>query len=651
MLTNAITSDFDTPDCEFFSMFESFDDPVFAIDPEGTIIYANNGYASRLSKHPKECLGTNVYEQLSSFFSIPEIAEQKKKIFDEALRTRKHLTFDDERDGKIQRHNLYPLRFFDNDETKLLVIVQDLARQKLRDHDVTAGMAILDAVVDTIPASVIVVDSGMRLVGWNRFSRETINGKSDKEMIGIIPFDRVHPDDLKKVLYEVFYSVLNFGIEETAEFRMRHRSESDYKWATLRARRIIVEEQPFVIAVVTEITELKNAELEREKLQAQLQQSQKMELLGQLAGGIAHDFNNALTAILGNAELVLQQLGSSVQMAENIRDIHLAASHSADLVRKLLAFARKQVTQPEVIVLDNEIETLLPMIRRLIGEHIRIDWYPGRAGIRVCIDPSQIDQIITNLCINSRDAITGNGIITIATTSLTVSKEESRSGHPCTTPGEYVRLTVSDTGCGIDKQTLPHIFEPFFTTKEIGKGTGLGLSMIYGMLQQNSSFIHCSTEPGSGTTFDLYLPRFSGVYNEPVQVTGVTPLNHQNRTVMLVEDEPFIIKILCELLETNGFNVLSATEAEVALQMAKHYAGQIDLLVTDVMLTGMNGVQLAQELQCSNQHLKVLFMSGYAFETIGQHGMFKEGVDFIQKPFGIDEFMNLVHRAILASPS
>ncbi|NTU92827.1 MAG: response regulator [Chlorobiaceae bacterium] len=641
-----MTSECAQPDFEFFSMFESFDIPVFAIEPNGKIVYANNGFASRLSMQPDECLGTNLYEQMSSVLHIPEIAAERKKRFDEALRTKKHLAFEDERDGITLKHSLYPVRLVDGAETRLLVIIQDISDQKRRESDAHKGLAILNAIVDTIPASVIVVDARMRLVGWNRFSRDIINAKPDNEMLGVIPFERVHPEDRVSIINKAFFNVLNFGIEETAEFRMRHRNEEEYKWATLRARRIIVEEQPFVVAVVTETTELKKAEDERKKLQAQLQQSQKMEMLGQLAGGIAHDFNNALTAILGNAELILQRLNSSDRLAENIQDIHLAATHSAELVRKLLAFARKQVTQPEIVILDDEIEALLPMLGRLIGENIRVRWHPDSAGARVCVDPSQIAQIVSNLCINSRDAIAGSGSIDVSTDTIHVSREQSRSGHPCTTPGDYVRLAVADNGSGIDKQTLPHIFEPFFTTKEVGKGTGLGLSMIYGILQQNHGFIECSTEMGKGTAFTLYIPQYQGILcNEDNQLPEPSRKD-RNETVLLVEDEPFIIKIITELLENNGFSVLSATDAETAVELDGEHQGRIDLLISDVMLPGMNGVQLAKKLQERHTGLKVLFMSGYAFETIGHHGTFEEGVDFIQKPFGIDEFMNIVQKAI-----
>jgi nitrogen-specific signal transduction histidine kinase/CheY-like chemotaxis protein len=397
---------------------------------------------------------------------------------------------------------------------------------------------------------------------------------------------------------------------------------------------------------IQDITDRKRHEEEREQLQVQFQQAQKMEIVGQLAGGIAHDFNNALSAILGNAELVLGKVDPSLPFVENIRDIKKSASRSANLTRQLLGFARKQVMTPKVFALNEEVENLLPMLRRLIGNHIHFIWRPENDQTCVNIDPSQLDQILINLCINARDAIADNGIITIETKTLHIKASDCASGHPCQTPGAYIRISVSDTGCGVDAKAFPHIFEPFFTTKEVGKGTGLGLSTVYGILKQNKGFIDCRTDMDEGTTFIIYLPVYEALVEKRDDENVEYSVEPSNETILLVEDEPSILKILTGLLEDKGFKILAAQNADAAIVMADQFQGEIDLLVTDIMLPDINGVWLSEQLQSRRSGLKTLFMSGYTQETIARYKNFEDGINFIQKPFSINSFMSIVSRMI-----
>jgi two-component system, cell cycle sensor histidine kinase and response regulator CckA len=381
-----------------------------------------------------------------------------------------------------------------------------------------------------------------------------------------------------------------------------------------------------------DITEHKMFEETMSRLQAQLHQSQKMEAVGQLAGGVAHDFNNMLGVILGHAELAMERVKPPNPLLINLEEIRKAAQHSAEITRQLLAFARKQTVAPKIIDLNETVEGMLKMLRRLIGEDIHLAWLPATSLWPVKVDPSQIDQILANLCVNARDAITGNGNIVVETGNSTFD-EEYCAAHVGFATGEYVRLTVSDSGCGMDQSTLAHIFEPFFTTKGIGQGTGLGLATVYGAVKQNNGFINAYSEPGTGTKFTIYLPRYIGdAMLEPTEDTA-EPALQGDETILLVEDDPSILKMATMMLQFLGYTVLAAGTPVEAISLAGEYKGQIHLLLTDVIMPEMNGRDLVGKLAEKRPDLKCLFMSGYTANVITHHGVLDEGVNFIQKPF------------------
>ncbi len=391
-----------------------------------------------------------------------------------------------------------------------------------------------------------------------------------------------------------------------------------------------------LIVVITDITEQKQAALAQEKLQEQLLQAQKMESVGRLAGGVAHDFNNMLTAILGHAELAMTSCSPEDSIHANLKVIESAARRSADLVRQLLAFARKQTVAPKVLDLNDCVAGLLKMLVRLIGEDIDLVWKPDLEVWPIKIDPSQIDQILANLCVNARDAITGVGKITIGTKNITFDAEYCTL-HPTSSPGEYVQLSVSDNGFGMDKEILEHIFEPFFTTKEVGKGTGLGLSTVYGIVKQNQGVVNVYSEPGKGTTFKIYLPRFAAPAG-PAEVEKKAAIPRgSGQLVLLVEDEEVILGVGQAMLTRLGYQVLPAISPTEALRQAHVHAEEIELLITDVIMPEMNGRDLAQILVGIIPGLKCLFTSGYTSDIIALHGVLDEKIDFIQKPFSFME--------------
>ncbi|RJR35523.1 MAG: response regulator [Desulfobacteraceae bacterium] len=398
-------------------------------------------------------------------------------------------------------------------------------------------------------------------------------------------------------------------------------------------------------ATIRDIGDRKRTEEEREKLQAQLIQAQKMESVGRLAGGVAHDFNNMLGIIIGNAEMAALQLDRSHPACQCLEEILTAGNRSADTVRQLLAFARKQIISPKVLDLNDTVSQMLKMLRRLIGEDIDLAWLPGYALRPVKIDPSQVDQILANLAVNARDAIAGVGKLTIETSNVTIDEPYCANHKECL-PGDYVLLAVSDNGSGMAGEVLEHLYEPFFTTKAVGKGTGLGLSTIYGIVKQNGGFINVYSELGHGTTFKVYLPSLKTEFSGDMPEKVPQRLPRGTETVLMVEDEEAILRVGKALLEELGYKVLTSSTPEDAVRTAKEKGENIHLLLTDIVMPGMNGRDLADRLKVICPGLKCLFMSGYTADVIAHHGVLHEGVIFLQKPFSMVDLARRVRETL-----
>ena len=384
---------------------------------------------------------------------------------------------------------------------------------------------------------------------------------------------------------------------------------------------------------------------EQMKLEAQLRQAQKMESIGRLAGGVAHDFNNMLGVILGHTEMALVQMDPAHPLHTHLTEIRTAAERSADLTRQLLAFARKQTIAPRLLDLNQTVDGMLKMLRRLIGENIDLFFLPGTDLWPVHMDPVQIDQILANLCVNARDSINGVGKITIETENINTD-EAYCSGHPGFIPGEYVLLTLSDSGSGMDNETMRNLFEPFFTTKDVGKGTGLGLATLYGIVKQNNGFIDVYSEPDHGTIFKIYLPRHTTHAISKQKEVIVEPVRGGDETILLVEDEVSILQLIMIMLEHQGYTVMTASTPGEAISLAKAHPDEIDLLMTDVVMPEMNGGDLARNLMSFYPNLKRLFMSGYTANVIAHQGVLEEGVLFIQKPFRSPDLAAKVREAL-----
>jgi signal transduction histidine kinase len=385
--------------------------------------------------------------------------------------------------------------------------------------------------------------------------------------------------------------------------------------------------------LVREMEERRVTQEALRKSEEELRHSQKMEAVGRLAGGVAHDFNNLLTAIIGYAELIATRTSSNSLAKQNAELIRKAGEQAAALTRQLLAFSRKQILQPKVIDLNTLVVEMERLLRRVIGERFDLQSLPDAKNGRVKADPSQLEQVVLNLGVNARDAMPRGGKLIIRTENVTLDRQMASELGSSLRPGDYVMLSVTDTGAGMDEETMSHIFEPFFTTKGPGKGTGLGLATVYGIVRQTGGGISVESEPGKGSTFRIYLPQES----RPIDTSRAAPTPVEKtknfETVLVVEDEQIVRELVCEVLEDQGYNVLCAPDGIEALQQAEAYDGEIHLLVTDVIMPHMNGHELAGKLSELRPEMKILYVSGYSDNDIGDHGVLDPRYELLQKPF------------------
>jgi PAS domain S-box-containing protein len=483
---------------------------------------------------------------------------------------------------------------------------------------------------------IAVVDAnGQRL--YNSPSYEKVLGYSLSELQSTSSFDQVHPADRNLVL-EAGKEARTLGLGRRIEYRMRHK---DGSWRILESTAsTIVNNNGEVVKLV-----IVNRDItDRRRLEEQFRQAQKMEAVGRLSGGIAHDFNNLLGVIIGYGEILQEQMDPEHEFRTSLEEILKAGQRAASLTRQLLAFSRQQVLEPKILDLNVVISDTEKMLRRMIGEDIDLSTDLIKDIGRVKADQGQIEQVILNLAVNARDAMPAGGKLMIQTQNVEIDEETTRRySYPVKT-GNYVLLTVTDTGTGMDPVTQAHIFEPFFTTKEKGKGTGLGLATVYGVVKQSDGYIEVQSELGAGTTFRIHLPRV----DDPVDVDIARPVplaEKAHETVLLVEDEDALRILARNLLRLLGYTVLEARTGEDALLISQKHHGDIDLVLTDVVMPGMNGPALAQRLAEARPNTKVLYVSGYTGQAVGQ-GALPAGSHFLAKPFSRDNLARKIREVL-----
>ncbi len=564
-----------------------------------------------------------------------EMANRQNYVADFETLLRRH-------DGAVRNCSLFG-RFIEKSGHRLLMVVYlDITDRKQAEAELRRSHQTLLTVLDSIDATVFVEDMHSREVLFmnkhmidafgsdftGRHCFEAFRGKSN-------PCDNCINDRL-----------LDANGHSTGVCVWESKNDRSGKWYLNHDRAIRWLDGRMVrLQIASDVTMLKEMERERDRIGEQLKQAQKMESVGRLAGGVAHDFNNMLGAILGYTELGMMRISATDPIHGTLKDIQKAAQRSVDLTRQLLAFARKQTVAPKVLDLNKIVAGMLKMLRRLIGEDIHLSWLPGKDLGRIRMDPSQIEQLLVNLCVNARDAIHDTGRITVQTDAVTFD-ETYCAAHGGIVPGDFVLLAVSDNGCGMEAETLSHLFEPFFTTKAVGKGTGLGLATVYGMVKQNDGFIDVNSDPGQGTTFKIYLPRHAARAGRSKKVDTAQPAVSGHETILLVEDESMILDIVMKMLEYQGYTVMAATTPGEAIHLAQEHAGDIHLLVSDVVMPEMNGRDLAKKLLSLYPDLKRLFMSGYTADIIAHRGVLDDGVEFIQKPFSVQSLAVKVRQVL-----
>jgi len=468
-------------------------------------------------------------------------------------------------------------------------------------------------------------------------------GYEPGELVSSDSFLLVHPDD-RETTRRLFWQSALIKDKQPAEYRCQHKTG---QWCCLESMATWIHDQrgkpQRAVIISRDITE-------RRRLEEQLRQSQKMEVVGRLAGGVAHDFNNILTAILGYSDLLLSRFGTKSPGREELEQIQKAAERATALTRQLLVFSRKQVLQPRVLNLNELVGNLEKMLRRLIGEDIQLTTVLEAALGNVRVDPGQIEQVIMNLAVNARDAMGQGGKLIIETANTRLDEGYAAANQITVRPGSYAVLAISDTGCGMNAEVRSHLFEPFFTTKERDKGTGFGLFTVYGIIKQNSGDIWVYSEPGQGTTFKIYLPLVEEA--TPSLDTQQKPMEKSqgSETLLVVEDEEIVRKLTCQALRERGYQVLEAASGETALQLCDQHQGPIHLVITDVVMYQIGGRELAGRLISLRPAIKVLYISGYTDNVILQQGVLEPGVAFLEKPFTSDTLTRKVREVLDAVP-
>lgn len=616
------------------ALLTAIPNPVFYKDKEGRYLGCNPSFTEIMGITADDIKGKTVYE-----VSPSELAKVYHEKDLELMKNpgRQIYEFQVKDKNGIERPVIYYKDVFYDEKGEVAGIIgafMDFTERKQIEEKLRESEDLYRSIFQNSPVGIITTSLNGHILSANpKFCN--ITGYTETELKEYDVKDITPVEDFEKEKDLVRSMKSSAG--ESVSFEKRYRTKMDqFIWANVSISFIYDKQGSplFVMGVVEDITEQKKAEKEKEALQAQLLQAQKMESVGRLAGGVAHDFNNMLSAILGHAELAMMDILPSESVYANLKGIQDSAIRSADLTRQLLAFARKQTIAPRVLDLNETIDGMLKILRRLIGEDIDLVWKPGEGLWQINVDPSQIDQLLANLCINSRDAISEVGKVTIETGN-TAFDEAYCSVHKGFKQGEYVMLAVSDDGYGMSKDVLNHIFEPFFTTKETGKGTGLGLATVYGIVKQNEGFINVYSEPGKGSTFKLYFPRAAGEAIIPILGTHTESLKGQGEILLLVEDETIMLNVINVMLETLGYTVMTANRPSEALRKAQEYKADIQLLITDVVMPEMNGRELAKLIRDIKPGLKCLFTSGYTANVIAHRGILDEGINFIQKPFSM----------------
>lgn len=614
------------------TLAESAEDEIFIIDRQDRIAYVNSFAAARLGGTRKDVVG----KPTSAMFSH-ETADKQLQNLQQVFRSGRALSSEARMpspQGEVWLHTrLTPIRDHNGEVASVLGISRDITARKQTEEQLQK----LVHAVEQSPSSIVITDVQGNIEYVNPKFTE-ITGYSLEEAIGKNP-RILKSEETPPERYKQLWDTISSGREWRGEFHNKRKNgELFWEYALISPIKNEQEKITHYVAIKEDISS-------RKSLEEQLRQAQKMEAVGRLAGGVAHDFNNLLTAINGYSELVLNRLGHNDPIRKDIEEIKKAGERAATLTCQLLAFGRKQVLQPRVLDLNAVVIDMEKMLLRLISEDIELKAQLEPELGHVKADPGQLEQIIVNLVVNARDAMPRGGTLALTTKNVTVDKSFA-ARHVGMSPGRYVRLSVCDTGYGMDAETKSHLFEPFFTTKTKGKGTGLGLSTVYGIVKQSNGYIHVTSEIGIGTTFDVYLPSVEWREAKKESEGGLKEQPDGLETILLVEDEEMIRTLGIEILQMKGYTVLAAFDGAEALAISERYEGPIHLLLTDVVMPQMGGRELAERLTKMRPETKVIYMSGYTDDAIVHYGVRETGIAFLQKPFKPDALTQKVREVL-----
>jgi len=523
-------------------------------------------------------------------------------------------------------------------KTILLGIVRDIAEWKEAREKLAESERKFRTVIENAEEGLAMIGDNYRINYINKKLCE-ITGYTEEELIGR-DFRGLLADKSRRLVAERYRSRRK-GKKVPPRYEIQIlRKDREIRDCSMSVSIIETERgEKLSVGVLLDITEQK-------KLEKELFLSQRMESIGRLTGGIAHDFNNILTAISGYAELSLNEIEKNNPARADIEEILKAVSNASSLTQKLLAFSRKQILKPITINLNNLIKEMDKMLQRIIGEDIEFHTFLNKDLWNIHVDPSGMEQVIMNLVVNARDAMPEGGELIIETANIKLTDEYVKKRHPVAMPGEYVMLSISDTGVGIPENIKEHIFEPFFTTKEVGKGTGLGLSTVYGIVKQTGGFVWCYSEVGEGTTFKVYVPHKRGKEEKiKLEDKGEFYIGG-TETILIAEDNDEARDSISRILRNYGYKLYEAKDGEEALGIAKEFKGKIDLIISDVIMPKMNGMEVAEGMKEHYPEVKILYISGYTDNVITQKGILKPGTNFLQKPFTTSQLLRKVREVL-----
>ena len=636
-----------TAELELTSLvLDQIQDRVTITDLDGTITYVNQAALKALNRSR----GALVGQPVTILGDDPEHGATRREILETTLREGGWRGEVVNVNGDEQRHFLdyrtQVIHGADGAALALCGISTDITERKVTETTLRELKELHESIVQTMNEGIVLTDTDGRVTFINA-ELAALLGRTPEELAGRSWLEFVSPDHQGRARAADARRVA--GKKDRYEIELQRRDGTRIPVLVSGTPRLDSLTGRFAgcLAVFTDLGDQKRAEQERQRLQDQLYQAQKMESVGRLAGGVAHDYNNMLGVIIGYAEMALDRISAEDPLRGDLMEILQAARHSADITRQLLGFARKQPINPRILDLNDTVEGMLRMLRRLIGEDIELSWRPSAGLWPVKMDPAQIDQVLANLCVNARDAIAGVGKIAIGTanTYLDAIQGPDTAGFE---PGDFVVLTVADNGSGMDPQTLERLFEPFFTTKPFGQGTGLGLATVYGIVKQNNGYIEVASAPGRGATFRVYFPRQHR--DAPVSQASAVNSNDlpggRGETILIVEDETPILHVAQQMLERLGYETLPAPSPGQALELFMAHSGRIALVITDVVMPEMNGRELAKRLKEVSPNLKTLFMSGYTADVIAQRGELESDTPFLQKPFTMRDLAVRVKQAL-----